>query len=55
MALRWLIDPPTPLAPRSEMLDFLKECEPNRDAPEIKRAMEKVQGYLDAADRKAAG
>jgi hypothetical protein len=55
MALMWLIDPPTPLAPRSEMLDFLKECEPDRDYPAVKLAMEKVQGYLDAADRKAAG
>ena len=47
MALRWLITPPSPSAPRSELLAFLKECEPDKDHPDVKAAMVKVQGYLD--------
>jgi hypothetical protein len=54
MALRWSITPPSPFAPRSEMLAFLKECEPDKDHPDVKAAAAKVQGYLDADDRKAA-
>jgi len=51
----WMIDIPSPFAPKSEMLAFLKDCERDKDDPKVKPAMAKVQGYLDAADRKAAG
>jgi hypothetical protein len=54
MALRWLITPPAPSAPRSEMLAFLKECEPDKDHPDLQAAMAKVQRYVDADGRKAA-
>ena len=50
----WMLDTPDPFAPRSEMLAFLKECEPDKDDPGIQRAMKRVQGYLDKADQNAA-
>jgi hypothetical protein len=50
-----MIDSPSRVAPRAELLDFLQDMAtyPQED-PSVKRAIATVQGYLDEADRKAA-
>jgi hypothetical protein len=52
----WLLDAPSPFAPTSEMLAFLKECEEIKDHDpygQIQRAMAKVREYLGEAAARA--
>ena len=43
-----MVDTPSPFAPTEELQAFLKAMEehPDRSAPEIKRAVAEVRGYL---------
>jgi hypothetical protein len=50
-----MIDSPSRVAPRAELLDFLQDMSTYpQDDPSVKRAIAKVQGYLDEADQKVA-
>ncbi len=53
MVVALMIDSPPPFAPRAELLDFLREMAtyPDQDHPAVKRAIAKVQGYLDLAEK----
>jgi hypothetical protein len=49
----WMIDTPNRFAPRSEMLDFLKECETIKGHDplgQVQRAMAEVEEYLKQPD-----
>jgi hypothetical protein len=55
LAMPMMIDSPSRVAPRAELLDFLWDMATYpQDDPNVKRAIAEVQGYLDEADRKAA-
>ena len=50
----WIIDIPSPFAPRSEILGFLRDCERDEDDPKVRAAMATVQRYLDRPDPREA-
>ena len=50
--LAWTVTVPSPCAPRAKSLAFLRSMEtnPGKDDSDVKRAVERVKGYLDEAD-----